>query len=587
MTIEPIEFNLGSLIEDLADTLAMKAEQKGLEFICALNPAIPQWYLGDPGRIRQIINNLLSNALKFTHQGEVSLRYRILETTEEHSVLRFEVKDTGIGLTPEQQSRLFKQFSQADNSTTRKYGGTGLGLAISKQLCELMEGDIGVESTPGHGSTFWFTLKMENIADKKPAFTCPDLQHEHVLVVDDNQTNREVMQDFLAFWKVPHTLTASGHEALHALHQAAQDNAPYSIALIDMQMPGMDGIKLADSIRNDKQVSSTRLALITSQGLRGDAEKVQAHGFAAYLSKPFHQSDLYNALQQLAGLEANSLPEHLITRHSVREQTPHFDAKVLVVDDNLTNQAVACGMLAKYNIDADIAENGQIALEKLTAIDYDLVFMDCQMPVLDGYAATQKIRDLSSSVSNHEVSIVAMTANAMQGDREKCMAVGMNDFISKPVNPITLRQKLEKWLAAHLITPLTEEAEPSPTIQTSSDEAEAHDEAIVFDYEALSERMMDDAELIATVVEAFLDDMPAQIKQLQQHIEQQQWPEATAQGHKLKGSAANIGALAFSQLAQQIEAAGKADEYSAIPEILPKIHDAFEQLKTCIKEKLQ
>ncbi len=583
MSIEPIEFNLGSLIEDLADTLATKAEQKELEFICALNPNIPQWYIGDPGRIRQITNNLLSNALKFTHHGEVSLRYRILEEETEHTELLFEVKDTGIGLSPEQLGRMFQKFSQADNSTTRQYGGTGLGLAISKQLCELMDGEIGGESTVGHGSTFWFTLKLGNTAEKKPAFMCPDLQHEHILVVDDNQTNREVMQDFLSFWKIPHSLTASGQEALHTLHRANKNDHPFSIALIDMQMPGMDGIALADAIRLDKRLSSTRLALVTSQGLRGDAEKVQSHGFAAYLSKPFHQSDLYNALQELAGLEPDQCPDHLITRHSVREQIPHFDAHVLVVEDNPTNQAVARGMLGKYNIDAEIAENGQVALDKLAATDYDLVFMDCQMPVLDGYAATQHIRNADSDVSNHTVTIIAMTANAMQGDREKCLAAGMNDFISKPVNPITLRQKLEKWLADHLMDNAQEPSDHTPN-PPDLDTSQTSDEAIpVLDYLALTDRMMDDAELIATVINAFLDDMPQQLDLLNQHIEQEQWQDATASSHKIKGSAANVGAMVFSEVAEKMETAGKSEDYDQLSSFLPQLAQAFEQLKTTLK----
>ncbi|MCK5668024.1 MAG: response regulator, partial [Gammaproteobacteria bacterium] len=378
----------------------------------------------------QILINLVGNAIKFTAQGEVSVRYGLITSKDGYSVLRFSVIDTGIGLNKEQQQKLFTKFTQADSSTTREYGGTGLGLTISKQIVEMMGGDIGVESQLEQGTVFWFTLVLEE-AEEKPGQIIPhDLYNQRILVVDDNATNREVFGEFLTNWQVSHDQVASGPEAVQCLHDAVANDKPYTMVMIDMQLPGMGGIELGDVIRCDQQLSATRLVLLTSQGLRGDARKVHEHGFAAYLTKPIHQSELYNALLQVAGIQEEKSYDDLITCYTVPKQLPNFQAQVLVVDDNSTNQAVARGMLAKYGIEADIANNGQEALEQLTKIAYDLVFMDCQMPIMDGYKATQSIRDPLSSVQNHSIPVIAMTANAMQGDREKCMASGMDDFIS-------------------------------------------------------------------------------------------------------------------------------------------------------------
>ena len=580
LELEILDFNLGTLMEDIADTLVMRSEEKGVELICAANLSTPQWFKGDPGRIRQVLINLLGNAIKFTAEGEVSVRYDLISSKNSSTLLKFKVSDTGIGLSEEQQKKLFQKFSQADGSTTRKYGGTGLGLAICKQLVEMMGGEIGIESEMGQGSTFWFTLDLEQVEQKSSSIQFEDLSNQRILLVDDSATNRQIFAEFLEAWKVPFDLAATAPEALQLMYEAVAKEKPYSIALIEMEMIGMDGIKLGDSIRNDQKLSDTRLALLTAQGQRGDARKTHQLGFSAYLSKPIHQSEFYNALLQLAGIKE----EALITQHTAREQRPRFQAKALVVDDNSVNQTVAKGMLVKFGIEADSAGNGREAIDKLEQLSYDLVFMDCQMPVMDGYMATQCIRDPHSNVTNHSVPIVAMTANAMQGDREKCMDAGMDDFIAKPVDVVKLQKKLEKWLAINRID-LAATAESAKTVEQVDVDNEGPSDEVVFDFVAMSERLMDDPELISAVADAFLQDMPVQVEQLVMLIENGDCEQAGAQAHKIKGAAANVGGLTLSAQASIIEQAGKAGKTEVLIQQIEHLKQQFLLLKSEIEEE--
>jgi signal transduction histidine kinase/CheY-like chemotaxis protein/HPt (histidine-containing phosphotransfer) domain-containing protein len=579
LDLEILDFDLGALLEDIADSLVLRTMDKGLEFICSVNLSLPQWYKGDPGRIRQILTNLVVNAIKFTAHGEISVRYEKIISKDGKSLLRFAVKDTGIGLSEEQQQRLFQQFTQADSSTTREYGGTGLGLTISKQLVELMGGEIGVDSQLEQGSTFWFTLALEE-AEAKVRHTAYDLHKQRILVVDDNATNREVFGEFLAAWQVPHDSVEGGAEALQILRKAVTNDKPYTIAIIAMHMPAIDGIELGDTIRGDQQLSATRLVLLTSQGQRGDARRVHEHGFAAYLTKPIHQTDLYDALLQVAGIQEDKTFDTLITSYTAPKQLPNFQAQVLVVDDNSINQAVASGMLAKYGVDADLANNGQEALEQLTKTAYDLVFMDCQMPVMDGYIATQHIRDPRSSVQKHSIPVIAMTVNAMQGDREKCIASGMDDFISKPVDSVKLRKILEKWLANDECQKEYASSEQEADVDTEETEPP------VFDYAAMSERLMDDQDLIQLIADAYLTDMPVQIEQLKTFVQDGDVEQAAAQVHKIKGASSNVGAMVLSALAFKMEQAGKEGDIDMISQNVTTLEQCFEQIKSTMEETL-
>ncbi|MES9882432.1 MAG: response regulator [Sedimenticola sp.] len=582
LDLELLEFDLGGLMEEFAATLAFRAEEKGLELICPANPVLRHWYKGDPGRIRQILNNLVGNALKFTEEGEVAVHYELKASRGECSLLHFTVTDTGIGLTAEQQQKLFQKFTQADSSTTRQYGGTGLGLSISKQLIELMGGEIGVESIPGKGSTFWFTLELPHAESQEPARKVADLNRQRVLVVDDNATNLQLLDAVLNAWNVKHGLAAGGQIALQALYDAVEEGRPYTIALLDMQMPGMDGVRLGALIRDEKLLGDTRLVLLTSQGRRGDAQKMLEAGFSGYLSKPINQSELYSALLQVAGIEKEG--ERLITRHTARA-SQQFNARVLVVEDNATNQAVARGMLLKFGIHIDLAANGEEALSALKMIPYDLIFMDCQMPVMDGYQATRQIRNPQSAVKNHALPVIAMTANAMQGDRERCLDAGMDDHIAKPVDPGKLRQALERWLPGRCQATITTEAgrEGADHLQMEDDRAS---EQPIFDYGDISKRLMGDEDLIRTIAEAFLTDMKVQIDELKVLVSSENVEQATAQAHKIKGASANVSGMALSAHAQMMEEAGKEGDLEIIREGLPELESRLAQLKEVMEEKL-
>ncbi len=458
LDLEILDFDLGGLLDDFAATIALKLHEKGLEFVCAVDPDVPLLLRGDPGRLRQVLTNLTGNALKFTHQGEVAVRVGILPEAEagiqeqgsgggDSFLLRFSVRDTGIGIPAEKVEILFDKFTQADTSTTRQYGGTGLGLAISRQLVELMGGGIGVESEPGKGSEFWFTSRFERQADpvrvepSKPE----DLRSVRALVVDDNATNREILMTRLGAWGMRPEEAPDGPSGLRALYRALDEGDPFRMAVIDMQMPGMDGEALGRAIRADAKLADTAMVMLTSLGARGDAKQVAEIGFAGYLTKPVRHQELHGVLALALGAEASS-SQPIATRHAAREALPIFHgcrARILLAEDNITNQKVALGILKKLGLRADPVANGIEALEALRILPYDLVLMDVQMPEMDGLEATREIRKTSSRIP-----IIAMTAHAMEGDREMCLKAGMDDYVAKPISPKTLAQVLARWLPA-------------------------------------------------------------------------------------------------------------------------------------------
>ena len=374
----------------------------------------------------------------------------LAEETAEEALVRFEVSDTGIGMTEEQRTRLFQSFTQADASTTRRYGGTGLGLSISKQLVELMGGEIGVQSEPGVGSTFFFTARFGKLSEEAPpAQSVPevDLQDLRVLIVDDNETNRKILHEQVISWGMKNGMAEDGPEALRRLREAAEKGEPYDVAILDMQMPEMDGIELAHKIKEDPSISSTRLILLTSLGVRGDAEVASRVGVAAYLTKPVRQSHLFDAIATVMGMSEGIVPEEaqLVTRHSIRERREALRARVLVAEDNAVNQKVAVRMLESLGYQADVAADGLEALEALSRIPYAAVLMDVQMPEMDGYEATSEIRRREQE-SERRTPIIAMTANAMEGDREKALAAGMDDYVPKPVKREELEAVLTRWV---------------------------------------------------------------------------------------------------------------------------------------------
>jgi PAS domain S-box-containing protein len=452
LELEHIDFDLSTVLEDLGDMLALRAQDKGLEFICAAAPEVPASLRGDPGRLRQVLINLAGNAIKFTQQGEVVVRATVVEQTDAAVVVRFSVRDTGIGIPAEKQALLFDQFTQVDASTTRKYGGTGLGLAISRQLAGLLGGEIGVISDPGQGSEFWFTARLGRAAGAVPSCSLTDgLRGVRILVVDDNATNREVLSTQLHSWGVRVEEAPDSATALRMLARAREIGDPFVTAILDMQMPGMDGAGLCRAIKADAKLSGTRLVLLTSLGLAGAVQSMVEIGFAACLTKPAHKQELYSSLlpdspacvAEPAGGQKSPAP-------TMRGRDGY---RVLLAEDNFINQQVAAAILGKLGVQVDIASNGEEALEALAARPYDLVFMDVQMPGMDGLTATRLLRGPASAVRNPAVPVIAMTANAMQGDREMCLAAGMDDYVSKPVEPSALDAMLTQWLPATPGTP--------------------------------------------------------------------------------------------------------------------------------------
>ena len=446
LDLEIIDFDLRVTIEDVLDLLAEQAYGKGLELACLVQANVPTWVASDPGRLRQILTNLVSNAIKFTDAGEVVVHVHLAQEEEHEATIHFAVTDTGIGIVPEVQGRLFHAFSQADASTTRKFGGTGLGLAISKRLVERLGGAIGVESTPGQGSTFWFTLCLSKrpVPVAAPRGDRVPLRGLRVLCVDDNATNRLLLEAELSLWGMLVDCVADGPQALERLRLAQEAGCPYALAILDFQMPGMDGLSLAQAIKANPDMASIPLVLLTSVGQRGDGDAALRAGFAAYMNKPIRQSQLYNCLATVIGMARDPMPASLITRHRLAEMHAEFRARVLVAEDNVVNQKVAVRMLEKLGCRVDVVANGQEALKASAQIPYTVVFMDCQMPEMDGYAATAAIRAREAQTRDH-LPVIAMTANAMQGDREQCLEAGMDDYVSKPVQLEDLMAILQKW----------------------------------------------------------------------------------------------------------------------------------------------
>jgi signal transduction histidine kinase/Na+/proline symporter/CheY-like chemotaxis protein len=452
LDLEMVDFDLRTTVEEVVGTIAQKADEKKLEMTCLVDVTVPLKVRGDPGRLRQIIINLLSNAVKFTKQGEVNIKVTLDSQTDSNALVRFAVKDSGIGIAADRMNRLFKSFSQADASTTRQFGGTGLGLAICRRLCTIMGGDIGVESQEGHGSTFWFTVNLEKKQEtEEDALILPeDVEGTRVLVVDDTQTNRELLSTYLGSWKCAYEVATVPGEGLEMLRQAAAQKKPYHIAILDYMMPEMDGLEMGKAIKSEPTIKGVNLVILTSWGQRGDAKRFHEAGFSAYLTKPVRYGQLFDCLRTLRGVNAKPEEETtvqpLVTRHTLAEAKRK--KRILLVEDNKVNQKLALILFDKMGYRADAVGNGKEAVEALGNIPYDMVFMDIQMPEMDGYQATKAIRDPGTPVRNHQVPIVAMTANAMKGDRKRCIDAGMNDYIPKPIKADTLKDIIAKYFSS-------------------------------------------------------------------------------------------------------------------------------------------
>jgi len=464
LDIEHIDFDLRELVADIGDMFSEHAGKKGLELICYADPDLPRNLVGDPTRLRQVLVNLVGNALKFTERGEVILTATAATTVADPVRILFAVRDSGIGMAPQVQAKLFQSFVQADGGTTRKYGGTGLGLAICKQLVALMGGRIEVESTPGEGSRFWFTLDLERGNEDLPSLedakADQPLRGVRALVVDDNATNRQILAHYLTAWSVDYDTAENAYVGLASLQRAIQEGLPFTIAIIDMAMPGMSGLELARRVKVDPSLAATHLVMLSSYGL-GIRETLEA-GIERCLIKPVRQSTLFDAL--LSTVAPTLCPP---TRAPGQPREHSFQGRILLVEDNQVNQLVVTKSLDRYGLSPDIANNGREGVAKALHEDYDLIFMDCQMPEMDGYEATRAIRAHESLFDEKHRTIIAMTAGALPEDRAQCLAAGMDDYIAKPVTLEVLLDTLEQWLH-----PIAAGAAPVPSEFAGSDQTD-------------------------------------------------------------------------------------------------------------------
>ena len=599
LDLEILDFDLRTTLEDMTDTLAITANSKGLELACVINHDLPALVRGDPGRLRQILVNLSGNAIKFTKQGEVVIRASVQEEDNTHVTVRFSVSDTGIGIPADRMNVLFEAFSQVDASTTRKYGGTGLGLTISKQLAEMMGGQIGVESKEEKGTTFWFTAVFEKQLEGLEAeyVVSGEIEDKHILIVDDNDTKRQVLKEQLKLCGCAFDEASNGSEALDKLRLAASAGNPFHFAIVDMQMPEMDGETFGDKIKEDPDLKSTILIMLTSIGQRGDAKRAKEIGFAAYLTKPVKRSQLYECLKSAVGLPtdvAAKASRPIVTRHTISEDRKQ-KIRILLAEDNIVNQKVAMAILKKLGYHADAVANGKEAVSALEMIHYDLVFMDVQMPVMDGLEATREIRKreeefkaqssklkakdaassdkLSALSFQHSarlerVPITAMTAHAVAEHRQQCIDAGMDDYVSKPVNPEELIEVIERQISGS-----AELVKPAAPVETQPLEED------VFDRLALLERVGGDKDLLNEIIAMFIEDIPVQLEELKQGIKENDAAVIRGQGHKIKGASATVGAEAMRQAAHEIELAGTDGKLDSVSGLVVKLEQEFERLK--------
>jgi two-component system, sensor histidine kinase and response regulator len=535
MTIEAIDFNLHTLVEEVADLFAQRAQEKNLELICSIDPDMPESLQGDPGRIRQVLTNLVSNAIKFTSDGEVTVSARIHSRRLTDATVVVSVTDTGIGIPADRLDAVFESFTQADGSTTRKFGGTGLGLTICRQLVELMGGRIWAESEVGAGSVFSFELSLP-ILSARPCSSrfSRTLEGIKVLAVDDNQTNLRIVCEQLNSWGCRVEAVSSGSEALARLDAELSGDDPFRLVLLDMQMPEMDGEQTARLIREEPRLDNVSLVLLSSMGSRGSLGEMREKGFAAALTKPVRQSHLYNTLLEVLGFaeDVEDLPE------TVQEEAPQQAHSILLVEDNLINQKVAVQMLKNLGCTVEVANDGAEGLEKFKAGAYTMIFMDVQMPVMDGYEATAAIRDLEQP-AGPRTPIIAMTANALDGDRDKCLAAGMDDYLAKPVKMSEIAQILSKWSGA--------------SAETRERKVKKKTGLRVLDYDRLQEACAGDAEFMQELSNEYLNQAPMMFEKIIHGFEKADGAAVAFAAHALKGASRSLGAERVAEICQELE----------------------------------
>jgi len=558
LDLERIDMDIRSAMDDVAHLLAIQAHAKGLELITCLDPQLPDWVIGDPGRLRQVLLNLGSNAIKFTRAGEVSIDLRLVSTDPLGTTIRCEVRDTGIGIPAGRIGALFQPFSQLDASTTRHHGGTGLGLSIVRRLVELMGGETGAESTEGAGSVFWFTARFSASA-RKPASRRVDaaiFENRRVLVVDDNATNREVLSGQLKHLGMHPTCAANAEDALGALRASLDGEPPFDLAVLDYMMPGCDGFELGRRIACDERFKATRLVLLTSaRGIRG-AEDFQELGFAAYLLKPVSQRELRECLGRVMSVDASQWHERtqpIVIASRSRDRLK--ERPILLAEDNAVNQKVARGTLEKMGYTVDIVGNGVEAVAAWETGRYQLILMDCQMPVMDGYQASREIR-LRERGAAH-VPIIALTADAMKGAEQRCLEAGMDDYLTKPLDRTRLADAIDRHLASP--APASRAAQPPPAAPAAPADRDAP-----VDWEQLMALTEGDHEFAQQLVQLFIDSGDAALREIGAALDRGDLAAIGRAAHAFKGSSANIRAQSASAAAASLEEAARAGDVDEI-----------------------
>jgi signal transduction histidine kinase/CheY-like chemotaxis protein/HPt (histidine-containing phosphotransfer) domain-containing protein len=650
LQMDRISFRLNDLMGDTCKTLGLRAHQKSLELACRVAPDVPEQLLGDPGRLRQVLINLIGNAIKFTKHGEVVVQAEVAAQGANDVTLHITVRDTGIGIPPEKQEQIFHAFEQADTSTTRTYGGTGLGLAISSKLVTLMEGQIWVESVPDRGSTFHFSVPFDIDHSARPKSTEKSqalLQDMPVLVVDDNETNRRILHEVLTHWRMKPTVVGSGQEALAALESSVVRNEPFKLVLLDAQMPEMDGFMLVQRIKAQASLRSLTLMMLSSAAQHSDAQRCRDLGIGAYLTKPIKQSELLDTMLLLLSPPA-SLPPSASMRRSARndnEAAPARQLQILLAEDNPVNQRVAMGILHKHGHTVVAVDNGAEALRALGMQKFDLVLMDLQMPEMDGFAATSAIREQEKTTGAH-LPIVAMTARAMKGDRECCLEAGMDGYVAKPVNPKELLSTIESLVptddaqdackssgangapsenngSASADGPLTSSngEQPTPSVRESASvnysnaasslpkiESNGHPKcgvtqpqnqaaedsaavdlslSTVIDFQSLMERVEDDTVLVEEMIELYLGSSPRLVEEIEQGVGKRDAEAIHRAAHALKGALQNLSAEASAQAARKLEMMGRMDDLEGAEHSLAELKDELERLQWALNNRVE
>ncbi len=666
LELETIEFELRTIVEEVLDLLAGQALRKHVKLMGLVHAILPSHVRGDPGRLRQVLLNLVGNALKFTEQGEVFIHvtaddqnpegvegYNDPQATSDDSrlpphasrslLVHFEVTDTGIGISPEAQSRLFHAFSQTDGTTTRKYGGTGLGLAISKQLVELMGGHIGVKSTPGMGSCFWFILPFQRQGNVRVTQPVPSLEGLRVCVVDDNPTNLRLLRHYVESWGMICLKATSGHEALNVLSQSIEENTPCDVAILDHSIPDMDVLTLGQTIKHHSPHSATPLVLVRTFGEHDNAREGEVPGFAASLTKPIRYHHLHRALTLAlgkadhCGSPTTLSASPLRTKHTVQESRIRFHGRILLAEDNLINQQVSVRMLATLGLQTDVVENGAQAVQAVQTQPYDLVLMDCQMPEMDGLAATREIRRWEVEGERHEakceklgvksqesgeqdtltpaphalrltphIPIIALTANALSGDRERCLESGMDDFLAKPVSRAQLGNMIQRWIPVSIQASATGTPAPPPKAilpqpPTMIEASQTKPLLPVLNFRVIQELQNlggdDVPDFFMTLVDQFLADLPRHLETIHLALNQQDPGALLRAAHTCKGSCRSIGATSLAEVSYELEMIGREGttegaleiyrrlvvEQDRTREALQQERDQFSQLPVVLK----